>query len=359
MIDDKKVWMKRSKMENFELNVLTTIKQYQLIEDGDIIVLGVSGGPDSMCMLNLLVDWERRNKQNIENGLKRLFPMVKIVVAHVNHKLRKEANADEEYVRKYCEKNNIEFYTKRIDVEKIAHTNKIGTEEAGRRVRYDFFQEVLANTKATKISVAHNKNDKIETILLHTLRGSGMEGLKGIEPKRGNLIRPLITCEREEIEKYCEEKKLNPRMDKTNSENIYRRNKVRNVILPYIQREFNPNIIQTMERLSMIISQENEYMEKQTQKIYQNLCIEEKQKINLPEIVLDLKIFNLQEMVIKSRLIRYTIRRLLGSTVSIEKIHIDDIIKLCEKNIGNKYLTPNKQIKVLVKNHKIYFTALS
>lgn len=342
-------------MEN---KVLETIRKYNLIQEGDKIVLGVSGGPDSMCMLNILKELRKGCQRDPEpvarkgcQGNPEPVARFEIVVAHVNHMIRKEADEDEEYVKKYCKKNGIEFYAKSIDVQKIAHTNKIGTEEAGRLARYVFFDEIVKKTKATKIAVAHNKNDKVETMLMHTLRGSGMEGLKGINPKRGNIIRPLIECERVEIEKYCKEKQLNPRIDRTNFENIYNRNKIRNIVIPYIQREFNPNIIVTMDRLSDIITLENEYIEKQMKKAYQELVIEEKQK----EIVIDLKKFNSQEIVIKSRLIRYIIKRLFGSNASIEKIHIEDIVKLCNNNIGNKYLTPNKDIKVLVKNHKIYF----
>ena len=190
---------------------------------------------------------------------------------------------------------------------------------------------------------------------MHILRGSGLEGLKGIEPKRGNIIRPLIECEREEIEKYCKENNLNPRIDKTNLENIYNRNKIRNIVIPYIQKEFNPNIIKTMDRLSTIVTQEDKYIENQTQKIYQEILLEEQKN----QITIDLKKFNLQEIVIKSRLIRYIIKRLFGSSQSIEKIHIEDIIKLCTKNIGNKYLTPNKNTKILVKDHKIYFIVIN
>ncbi len=348
------------KLENIIGN---TIKKYHLIENNDKIVVGVSGGPDSICLLDYLnkITKSPQFPHLISEpvGTLPMSPlnpgtsgdMVKIVVAHVNHMLREEANEDEKFVKNYCEKNGIEFYAKSIDVQKLANTNKIGTEEAGRLARYEFFDEVLKKTGANKIAIAHNKNDKIETVLMHVLRGSGMEGLKGIEPKRGNLIRPLIECERFEIERYCEENQLNPRMDETNFENIYHRNKVRNVVIPYIQKEFNPNIIQTIERLSDLISLENEYMEKQMKKAYQEIVLEEKQK----EIVIDLKKFNLQEIVIKSRLVRYIIKRLFGTTASIEKIHINDIIKLCNNNIGNKYLTPNKNIKVLVKNHKVYF----
>lgn len=277
---------------------------------------------------------------------------IKLVVAHINHGIRDEAIEDEEYVKQYCDKNGIEIYIKRIDVKKLANTKKIGTEEAGRIARYEFFEEILQKTNSTKIAVAHNKNDKIETILLHVLRGSGIEGLKGIEPKRGNIIRPLLECERTEIEAYCEKNNLNPKIDKTNLENDYQRNKIRNIVIPYIQNEFNPNFINTLERLSNIAEEENNYIEIQTQQIYKQLL--EKEEMS-KQIILNLKNFNLQETVIKARLIRYTIKRLFGNVATIEKVHIEDIIKLCSNNIGNKYLTPNKKIKILVKNHKIYF----
>ncbi len=338
-----------------EDKILKTIQKYELINDGDKIVVAVSGGPDSICLLNILKNIQK--EKSILTTSKKTYtnPSFEIIVAHVNHMIRKEASEDEQYVKNYCEKNGIVFFSKSIDVEKLAHNNKIGTEEAGRLVRYNFFQEVLEKTKATKIAIAHNKNDKIETIILHILRGSGLEGLKGIEPKRGNIIRPLIECEREEIEKYCKENNLNPRIDKTNLENIYNRNKIRNIVIPYIQKEFNPNIIKTMDRLSTIVTQEDKYIENQTQKIYQEILLEEQKN----QITIDLKKFNLQEIVIKSRLIRYIIKRLFGSSQSIEKIHIEDIIKLCTKNIGNKYLTPNKNTKILVKDHKIYFIVIN
>ncbi len=187
---------------------------------------------------------------------------------------------------------------------------------------------------------------------MNLLRGSGVTGLKGIEPKRENkYIRPLIECKRSEIEQYCEENNLNPCIDKTNFENEYTRNKIRNIIIPYIKKEFNPNIIETITRLSEIISEENDYLEKITQENYKKLLIvEQKGKIELK-----LRNFNELDKVIKNRIILYTIKKLLGSTQGIERIHIKDIIKLCENNIGNKYLTPNKKIKILIKDKKIFF----
>ena len=322
--------------------VLETIKKYNLIENGDKLVLGVSGGPDSISMLNILNEIRKDDKVKLN---------YEIVVVHINHMIRKEAVDDELYVKEYCDKRNIDFYSKSIDVKKLANTNKIGTEEAGRNVRYEFFNEILEKTSSNKIAIAHNKNDNAETMIMNIMRGSGISGLKGIEPKRGIYIRPLIECEREEIEKYCEKNKLNPRIDKTNFENEYTRNKIRNIVIPYIKKEFNPNLINTLKRLSDLVKEEEVYIEKQVLDIYNNIVIEQKEN----EIILDLKKFNVQEKVIKSRLILYTITRILGTSQGMEKIHIEDIIKLCSNNIGNKYLTPNKKLKILVKNHKIYF----
>ena len=322
--------------------VLETIKKYNLIENGDKLVLGVSGGPDSISMLNILNEIRKDDKVKLN---------YEIVVVHINHMIRKEAVDDELYVKEYCDKRNIDFYSKSIDVKKLANTNKIGTEEAGRNVRYEFFNEILEKTSSNKIAIAHNKNDNAETMIMNIMRGSGISGLKGIEPKRGIYIRPLIECEREEIEKYCEKNKLNPRIDKTNFENEYTRNKIRNIVIPYVKKEFNPNLINTLKRLSDLVKEEEVYIEKQVLDIYNNIVIEQKEN----EIILDLKKFNVQEKVIKSRLILYTITRILGTSQGMEKIHIEDIIKLCSNNIGNKYLTPNKKLKILVKNHKIYF----
>ncbi len=322
--------------------VIETIKKYNLIENGDKLVLGVSGGPDSIAMLDIL------NEIKIDEKIDLKF---NIVVAHINHMIREEATDDEAFVKDFCKKKSIEFYSKSIDVQKLANTNKIGTEEAGRNARYEFFDEILKKTTSNKVAIAHNKNDKAETIIMNFMRGSGISGLKGIEEKREKYIRPLIECERIEIEKYCEEQKLNPRIDKTNFENEYTRNKIRNIVIPYVKQEFNPNIINTLNRLSELVKEEEEYIEKQVKKSYYNLLVEEDEK----QIVLDLRKFNQEEKVIKSRLVLYTIMRLFGTSKGVEKIHVEDIIKLCNNNIGNKYLTPNKNIKILVKNHKIYF----
>ena len=329
-----------------ENKVLETIKKYQLIEKEDKLVIGVSGGPDSMALLHILLTLQEKEQ----------IPSCTLLVAHVNHMLRKEAEEETAYVEEFCRLHEIPCFVKRAKVEELAQKAKMGTEEMGRNIRYQFFEEVREKEKAQKIVTAHHANDNAETVLMNILRGSGTAGLKGIEPIRKNeknvvFIRPLIHCTKEEIYQYCKEKKLQPKIDKSNQENVYNRNKVRNILIPFLEKEWNPNIVATLNRLSELARQENQYLERQTQKAYEDMVLEE----GKDSIVLSLKKWNGQDFVIKSRVIRYTINRLLGTTKDIEKIHIEDIIKLCENNVGNKYLIPNKKVKVLVNKGKIFF----
>ena len=328
----------------FKENILKTIQKYNLIQNGDKVVVGLSGGPDSISLINVLDEIRREEDIDLK---------FEIIAAHINHNIREEAKSDENFVINYCKKKNIEIHVLSIDITKKAKEEKKGTEETGRNARYKFFEEILIKTKANKIATAHTANDNAETVLMNIIRGSGTSGLKGIRPIRENkFIRPLIETTREEIENYCDENKLNPRIDKTNFENEYTRNRTRNMLIPFIKENFNPNIIMTINRLSDIINEENEYLEKLTKQKYKEIVIEE----NIgKQIVLDLRLFNKQDLVIKKRLILHTVNILQGTTQGLGKVHIDDIIKLCGNNLGNKYLTPNKNIKVLIKNKKIYF----
>ena len=321
--------------------ILNTIEKYNLIENGDNIVIGVSGGPDSICLLHVL------NQLKEEIGFN-------IYVAHVNHMIREEADEETKYVEEFCKNLGVECFVKKIDVIDVSKKEKMGTEETGRKIRYEFFDEVLEKTNSNKVATAHNNNDKVETVIMNILRGSGPTGLKGIEPIRdGKYIRPLIETERSEIEEYCEKNNLNPKIDKSNNDNLYTRNKVRNIVIPYIKEEFNPNIIKTINRLSDVSTEENEYLNKITKEEFDRLLIEENKEEK--QIILDLKKLQTLDLVIKRRLVLYTINKVLGSTDGIEKVNIDDIIKLCKNNIGNKYLTPVKNIKIYLKKGKIYF----
>ena len=334
--------------------VIETIKKNKLIEDGDRIVCGISGGPDSISMLNILKELKEEKYFNFE-----------IYVAHINHGLRENAKIDEQYVLDYCKNNGIECFILNTNIKEIAEKEKRGLEETGRNIRYKFFDEILNKTKSNKIAIAHNSNDNVETIVMNIIRGSGLSGLKGIEVKNGKYIRPLIDANREEIELYCELEKLNPRHDESNDENIYTRNKIRNIVIPYVKEELNPNFLETITRLSEIAKDDLEYLELQTKTAYKDMCLEEKNIIENvyndekeATIILDLKKFNSQNKALQKRIILYSISRIFGSTKGIEKIHIEDIIKLCNNNIGNKFLTPNKKTKIVIKNKKIYIIGL-
>ena len=332
-----------------EEKILNTIKKYKLINEKDKIVLGISGGPDSIAMLNSLYNLKKDKKIDCE-----------IVVAHINHGIRENAKIDEQYVKEFCKNINIECFVLKTNVKELAEKSKRGIEETGRIVRYDFFNKILKETNSNKIAIAHNQNDNAETIIMNIIRGTGLSGLKGIEPQNGHYIRPLIDIKREEIEEYCNQKDLNPRHDESNDDNIYTRNKIRNVVIPYIKQELNPNIIETLNRLSSIVKDDVNYLNIQTECAYNNMCVEEKNITenvynaeNEAKIILDLKKFNKEDKAIQKRVILHSINKLFGTTKGIEKIHIEDIIKLCNNNIGNKYLTPNKKTKIVIKNKKI------
>ena len=280
----------------------------------------------------------------------------KIFVAHINHGLRKNAIIDQNFVNDYCNRKNIPFFVKKVDVNKIAKKENRGLEETGRKIRYDFFEEVSKQNDDNKIAIAHNLNDNAETIIMNIIRGSGISGLKGIEPIRNNrYIRPLIEIDRTEIEEYCKEKKLNPRIDESNLENNYTRNKIRNICIPYLKKEFNPNILINLNRLGEIAREETNYINKLVLEAYKKVLIAKTDT----QIIFSLKEFNNLDIVIKKKLIINTISNLCGTSKDIQKINIDDIIKLCNKNIGNKYLIPKKYVKILVKNKKIYFISNS
>ena len=323
------------------------VTKYHLIENGDKIVLGVSGGPDSICMLDVLD--KIKNQGLIE---------FEIVVAHVNHGLRENAVLDEEFVKSFCAQKGIAFFVKTVNVKHLAEEQKRGIEEMGRIVRYDFFQEVLQKTGSQKIAIAHHCNDKIETIMMNILRGTGTKGLIGIEKVNGNYIRPLLETKKEEIEEYLNQNNIVARQDESNLDNGYTRNKIRNVVIPYIEKEFNPNIVETMNRLSQIAKEQEEYFQKEVAEIYQEICVQETEE-NRKEIILDLKKLNGLDKVLQKRVILYSIEKLFGSSQGIEKVHIEDIIKLCHNNIGNKYLTPNKHLKIVTQKKQLKIMAVS
>ncbi|MBQ2576517.1 MAG: tRNA lysidine(34) synthetase TilS, partial [Lachnospiraceae bacterium] len=211
-----------------EKKVFSYIEEHHMLETGDLVVAGVSGGADSVCLLFVLLSYAK------------IHP-IKIAVVHMDHKIRPESGEDADFVRRLCEENNLPFYLYEKQINDMAVEMKCSTEEAGRMARYQAFSEVAdklskemtdSEKKAkVKIAIAHNKNDTCETMLFHLFRGSGLKGLCGILPVRDKLIRPLLCLQRSEIETYLAEMGVSYCTDATNAEDDYTRNRIRHNIL--------------------------------------------------------------------------------------------------------------------------------
>lgn len=326
-------------------DVKNNILEYNLIQDKDKIIVGVSGGPDSMFLLHVLYTLQSvLKKENIE---------YLIEVAHINHKIRKEAICDQNLARKYAESLGLTFHVLEFDVESEAKRLKIGTEECGRNVRYEFFKEVMKTSNATKIAVAHNAGDNAETIMLNFLRGAGITGLSGMEYKSSNIIRPILNIAKEDILKYLDEANIPYAIDKTNLENIYTRNKVRNDLLVKIKNEYNPNIIKALNRMAKINRQDEEIINEAVDNKYSKLNLNEEEG----KIILNTLKFNEYTEAMRFRLVRKIIERLLGNTKDIEMIHIKDTCNLIKSNItGKQYILGNKYKVVITKKNIATFT---
>lgn len=307
--------------------ILADIKDKSLINKGDLIIVGFSGGPDSVCLLHVL--------KSIEEIID-----IKLVAVHVNHMLRgQDSFEDEKYAKEFCEKLNIKLKIERVDLKNIAKKKRLSIEEAGREERYKIFEKAAKNFDADKIAVAHNKNDQAETILMNIIRGTGLAGLKGIEFKRGKIIRPILNIERLEIEEYCNKNNLEPRIDKSNLETIYTRNKIRLDLIPYISKLFDIDIISKLTKMSEIIKNENDFIEYYTEKLYNKTLVKKREG----EVVLNLKTFNTYHKGARGRILRKTIKEVIGFIKGIESVHIDDIIKLAlDGRVGAEIHLPHK-----------------
>lgn len=227
-------------------DVLSVIKRYNMLENCDRIVVGLSGGADSVCLLSVL------NSLKAEYGFS-------LVAAHINHGIRgAEAQRDEESCKRLCESLNVPLEILHADIPTLSKQQGIGEEECGRIVRYDFFRSLAG--KRGKIATAHNLNDNAETLLLNLVRGAGSKGACGIPPVRDNIIRPLIETDRESIEKYCKENNLQYVTDSTNLECEYSRNKIRIKVLTTLC-EINQNAVGALSGFASRMREQEAFLE--------------------------------------------------------------------------------------------------
>ena len=292
--------------------VLNTIRQHNLISQGDSIVVGVSGGPDSVCLLHVL--------HRLADELS-----IKIYAVHINHMLRgSESEDDQEYVEQLCKTLSIHLHKKSYDILRISKEKKISLEEAGREARYREFESFAESVGASKIAVAHNKNDQAETVLLNIVRGAGLEGLRGMEYKRGNIIRPLLDVKREEIEAYCAENNLKPRTDSTNLKDIYTRNKIRLDIIPYISKKLDTDFVESICSMSEILREDNDFLQQAAYDAYkQCITLESRERVNL-----DVKKLISFHPALLARVIRHAIKHVKGDLKGIESIHVKSVKEL-------------------------------
>lgn len=316
-----------------ERRIEDTIKHYNMIEKEDMVIVAVSGGPDSMCLLHALYLLSSK-----------LY--FSLAAAHVNHCLRgEEADKDEEYVREKCREYNIPFYSRRIDIEAMSRSRGISTETAGREARYDFFEELLKEHKAQKIALAHNANDQAETLLMRLMRGTGLSGLEGIKPVRDKIfIRPLITISREDIEDYCERNELHPRIDKTNMESIYSRNKIRLELIPYMRKNFNEDIITALNRANQLLTRDAEYLENMAKKSYELYCEKSLEKVIIKNEALN------EHSAILSRIIRTALEHIAGGLNNFEEVHIEAIMNCFKLSSGKRVELPRGYVALREKD---------
>ncbi len=301
------------------------MKEHEMLQQKDTIIVGVSGGADSVCLLWILKELREQYQ-------------TKIVAVHVHHGIRGiEADEDEQYVRALCEKWECEFQAFHVDVPLLAQTESMTVEEAGRNARYHAFSEVAKQYEKesnVKIAVAHHLDDNTETILMNLFRGSGLKGLSGMEPVRDNIIRPLLCLKRSEIEKALMEQSINWRTDATNLETDYTRNKIRLQVIPMISESF-PQVQEHILQTAKIMSETDKFLNKLACEF-----IDKYVTFGYNEIVWNKKMFLETDMVLKKQIVRQVLLKGGIGLKDITSKHMEDICMISEKQVGKRIELP-------------------
>ena len=330
------------------------IRKWGLLEEGDRVLLGLSGGADSVCLFYLLLELRE------ELGLA-------LRVVHVHHGIRTEADQDVSYVKKLCEKEDVFCYMFREDVPACAEKQGLSLEEAGRILRYQDFQESLGRWQKEeceiykeqyvsggqicsaryKIATAHHENDQAETVLFQLFRGCGLAGLRGILPRRENVIRPLLCLSREEIEEFLRERGISWCEDETNKAEDYSRNKIRCRIIPYAEREICRGITGHIGKTAEILREVEEYIRKQVREAYRKTALEQE-----GIVVFDIISLQKEDIFLQKQLLFYGLERILAARKDIGAVHMEEILGLVEKQ-GNGELFLPQGVRIRKVYHKL------
>lgn len=301
------------------------IEKHHMISPGDIVVAGISGGADSVCLFFVLLEMRKLVDFSFH-------------VVHINHQIREEAGEDERFVEELCKRYNISFHAVHADVLKLAREKHITTEEAGREVRYEAFYQYLseyAEDGNGKIAIAHNKNDSAETVLFHLFRGSGIQGLTGIAPVRDQIIRPLLCVERSEIEDYLREMDETYCTDKTNFTDEYARNRVRHHILEYARDEICQGAVTHTQEAAEKLSEIADLLNRLSKKAYEKCVVEGQGSAFIKEeALLD------EETALRSYIVKYAMEEAIGTRKDIAAIHVDSVLELMGKRVGKQISLP-------------------
>lgn len=314
------------------------IERYNMLSPGDRILVAVSGGPDSVCLLHIL------NRCRKEMALS-------LHVVHINHGIRKrESKREEKFVSRLAGRMSLPITVKSLDVPSYAREKRLTIEEAARDMRYSALEQLAGKLNAKKIALGHTASDQVETVLMHLLRGSGPQGLSGIPPVRklGStvIVRPLIEVNREEILNYLKKNKLTFCLDSSNRKTEYFRNKVRLKLLPLLRKNYNENIDGALLRLSEILKEENAYWERVVERVLGKVVSWEAEKI-----LIDFKRF-LRYNVIVQRRVLY---RLFGGIVSLSQI--EAIRSLAQKSSQGKRIYLGKRFSVRKEGNFLIFSS--
>lgn len=302
------------------------IEKYRMLTEKDRVIIGISGGADSVCLLFVLL------KLREEVGCS-------LHAVHVNHGIRGEAaDEDEAYVRRLCKEKEIPLTVFHEDVPFYAKNYRMTEEEAGRKIRREAFEKTLKNIGGTKIALAHHMNDNAETVLWNLCRGTGIKGLGGIAPSSGVWIRPLLCVKREEIESYLKKWGISYCTDETNSVNAYTRNKIRNILVPRMEQELNRQTVRHIAEAASRIRDLEDYMSREAAKAAK-ACLGEDERGRL---LLLKEAYEPLDSALKPYVLHEALCRAAGSRKDIQSIHVEMLAGLLEKQVGRRLSLPYK-----------------